>query len=114
MVKRTSTPLLRLPTTVAEAWEAVRTEVRIKVVKWLYLHPGSTIPQVAEGLGADRSVVTRDLHALEALGAVTADLPAGERKRRKVHWTVNAPRWQELIDQIANFPTDEDNPLISI
>ena len=92
-----------LPAPVDEAFEVVKTRLRIQLAHYLADHPEARIGEIIDAVGSERATVRSNLHALEELGVVYASLPTGQRESQLVRYSLNRTRWTEMIIRVITY-----------
>lgn len=92
-----------LPAGVDEAYEVVKTRLRIQIAHYLADHPAARIGEIIDAVGSERATVRSNLSALEELGVVSVSLPAGQREAQRVLYTLNRARWIEMVIRVITY-----------
>lgn len=87
---------------------AYGTAVRMQIMRHLRVNGPSMRYQIQEATQINASVLTQSLGKLELTGAVTANLPAGERSSRALTYALDARRADSLLSLIAGYVTATD------
>lgn len=93
-----------MPDGAQRAVEAVSNPTRLLTIWYLADHPGSTPREIITNTSA--STVYLVLPELERLRFVTADLPAGARHGREVHYTLDAVAFAGALAELQRWIGD--------
>ena len=92
-----------LPAGVDEAYEVVKSRLRIQIAHYLADHSDAQISDIIAAVGSERGTVRSSLAALEALGVVTVSLPVGQREAQRVRYSLNRTRWMEMLIRVMTY-----------
>lgn len=98
-----SHPYVAMAADVEEAYEIVRNPVRLQIAVHLIKHPDSRIGEVVEAVGGQRHTIRTHLVELERIGVVTTSHDFGQRSGRRVTYSLDLARWNELYDRLRAF-----------
>lgn len=99
----TSHPYVAMAADVEEAYEIVRNSVRLQIAAHLIEHPDSQIGEIVAAIGGQRHTVRLHLVDLERVGVVTISHQTGDRSGRRVNYSLDVKRWNQLYDQIRAY-----------
>lgn len=95
--------IVALPALVDEAYEVVKTRLRIQIAHYLADHPAAHISDIIAAVGGERTTIRANLVALEELGVVSASLPVGQREAQRVCYSLDRTRWMEMIIRVMTY-----------
>lgn len=81
---------------------------RNMVIRFLRSHPGSYRSDIVGGTGLKEPTLQNQLEALEKIGVVIADVPAGHRRGRSVRYSLNHERVDELWALLFQYIGGQD------
>lgn len=90
-----------MPADVQEAYEIVRSPIRVHIARHLAANPQSQISELVAAIGGQRATMYEHLVQMERLGVVELSHDTGQRSRRWVTYSLNVERWNQLVHRLA-------------
>lgn len=95
-----------MPADVQEAYEIVRSPVRLRIARHLAAHPDSQISDIVAAVGGQKTTIYEHLVQLERLGVVVPSHESGSRSRRWVTYSIDIGRWNQLVSRLTLEASD--------